>query len=128
MNSAKRKLFVKRNIKRNSRIYSDIKYTYNRNIKTVSQINEHLLLADITGKTSYDKILKKHKEETLHNELKPLLIMLRLLGCFPVYFSKSCEYIHPYVSTYKVTCMNTYLKYWYLWMVGLKFFKFINSR
>jgi len=47
------------------------------------------LLVRMTGKTSDDKLLDKDNAESLHNQLKPLLIMLRLLGCLPVYFSKS---------------------------------------
>ncbi|GFG36031.1 hypothetical protein Cfor_05620, partial [Coptotermes formosanus] len=89
MNSTEGKLFVRRNIEANSRIHSDTESNYNRNIKTVSQIHENLLLAGMSGKTSYEKMLEKDKEESVHEELKPLLILLRLLGCFPVYFSKS---------------------------------------
>jgi hypothetical protein len=89
MNSVEGKLFVKRSIKIHRRIYSGIDSKYKRNIKTVSQINKNLLLAGMTGKTSSDKMLEKDNEESLHKELKPLLIMLRLLGSFPVYFSKS---------------------------------------
>jgi hypothetical protein len=48
-----------------------------------------MLLDGITGKTSYDKLLEKDNAGSLHNQLKPLLIILRLVGCFPVYFSKS---------------------------------------
>ena len=83
MNSTHKKLFVRRNI------YRDIQFKYSRNIKTVAQINENILLAGTTGKKSYNKMLEKDNEGSLHNELKPLLIVLRLLGCFPVYFSKS---------------------------------------
>jgi len=43
----------------------------------------------MTGKSSIENLLEKDNAESLHKELKPLLIMLRLLGCFPVYFSKS---------------------------------------
>jgi hypothetical protein len=87
MNSTNKKLFVRRNIESNVKDYRDVEYKYNRNIKTVAQTNENILLAGMTEKTSYDK-LEKDNAESLHEQLKPLLIALRLLGCFPVYFSK----------------------------------------
>jgi len=89
MNSTHEKLFVRRNIKNDGKVYRDVESKYNRGIKTVTQINESILLASITGKSSNDNLLEKDNAESLHKELKPLLIMLRLLGCFPVYFSKS---------------------------------------
>ena len=52
-------------------------------------MNENILFGGMTGKSSKDKLLDKNNAEFLHKELKPLLIMLRLLGCLPVYFSKS---------------------------------------
>jgi hypothetical protein len=89
MNSTHEKLFVRRNIKTNFNGYRDVESKYNRSIKTVSQINENVLLNSVTGKTSCDKILEVDNAGSLHKELKPLLIVLRLLGCFPVCFSKS---------------------------------------
>ena len=89
MNSKHGKLLVRRNIKTKIKVYRGVEYIYNRNIKTVAPINENILLAGITGKTSCDKLLENNSAGSLHRELKPLLIMLRLLGCFPVYFSKS---------------------------------------
>ena len=62
---------------------------YNRRIKTVAPINENILFAVMTGKSSNDKLLDNNNAESLYKELKPLLIILRLFGCFPVYFSKS---------------------------------------
>jgi hypothetical protein len=89
MNLTSEKLFVRRNIKTNINGYRDVESKYNRSIKTVSQINENVLLTGMTGKTSCDKFLEKGNAGCLHKKLKPLLIILRLLGCFPVYFSKS---------------------------------------
>jgi hypothetical protein len=89
MNSTHEKLFVRRNMKNTDKVYRDLESKYNRNIKTVAQTNENILLAGMTGQSSYNKLLDKGNAESLHKELKPLLIMLRLLGCFPVYFSKS---------------------------------------
>ena len=89
MNSTHRKLFVRRNIKTNFRGYRDVESKHNRSIKTFSQINENVLLNDMTGIRSYEKLLEKDDAGFLHKECKPLLIMLRLLGCFPVHFSKS---------------------------------------
>ena len=89
MNSTHEKLFVRRNIKPKTKVYRDEESRYNRSIKTVAQINENILLAGMTGKSSYDKLAEKDNAESFHQELKPLLIMLRLLGCFPVHFSKT---------------------------------------
>jgi hypothetical protein len=89
MNPTEEKLFVRRNIKTNFKVYGDVESKYNRNIRIVAPINENTLLADMTGKTSYDKVLEKDNAQSLHKQLKPLLIVMRLLGCFPVYFSKS---------------------------------------
>jgi len=80
MNSKHGKFLVRRNTKTKVNVYRDVEYIYNRNIYTV---------APIAGKTLCDKLLDNNNEESLHKELKPILIMLRLLGCFPVYFSKS---------------------------------------
>jgi hypothetical protein len=89
MNSTREKLFVRRNMKNTGNVYLDVESKYNRNIKTVAQINENILLAGMTEKWSNDKLLEKDNAESLHNQLEPLLIMMQLLGCFPVYFSKS---------------------------------------
>jgi hypothetical protein len=89
MNSTEGKLFLKRNTKTKSRSYGGMQYKYQRNIETVSQINDNVLLVGVSGKISYDRMLERDNKESLHTELKPLLIFLRLLGCFPVYFSKS---------------------------------------
>jgi len=89
MNSTHEKLFVRRNIKSKGKAYRDVESNYNRSIKTVAQINENIFLAGMTGKNSYDELLQKDNAGSLHKELKPLLILLRLLGCLPVYFSKS---------------------------------------
>jgi hypothetical protein len=89
MDSTHEKLFVRRNIKNTGEVDCDVELIHNRSIKTVAQINENILLAGTTGKSSNDKLLEKDNAESLHQELKPQLIMLRLLGCFPVYFSKS---------------------------------------
>jgi hypothetical protein len=89
MISTHENLFVRRNIKTKNKVYRDVESKYNRSFKTVAPINENIFLAGMTGKTSCDKLLDNDNAESLHKELKPQLIMLRLLGCFPVYFSKS---------------------------------------
>jgi len=89
MNSSHEKLFVRRNIKNTGKAYCGVESKYKRSIKTVAPINENILLAGMTGKSSNEKFLEKDNAEYLHKELKPLLIMLRLFGCFPVYFSKA---------------------------------------
>ena len=89
MNLTHGKLFVRRNTKTKLNAYRNVESKYNRSIKTVAQINENILLTVMPGKTSCDKLLDNNNAESLHQQLKPLLIMLQLLGCLPVYFSKS---------------------------------------
>jgi len=89
MNSTHEELFVRRNIKSKDKVLRDVESKYNRSINTVAQINENILLAGMTGKKSNDKLLGNDSAGSLHKELKPIFIMLRLLGCFPVYFSES---------------------------------------
>jgi hypothetical protein len=89
MNTTHEKLFVRRNIKTKIKVFRDVESKYNRSIKRVAQINENISLADMAGTSSNGKLLEKDNAGSLHKELKPLLIALRLLGCFPVYFSKS---------------------------------------
>ena len=89
MNSTHEKIFVTRNMKNKDKVYCDVEYKYNRSIATVAEMNDNMLLAGMTGKSSNETFLEKDSAEYLHKELKPLLIMLRLLGCFPVYLSKS---------------------------------------
>jgi acetoin utilization deacetylase AcuC-like enzyme len=89
MNSAHEKLFVRRKCKTKVKVYRDVQSNYNGGIKTVAPINENILLNGTTGEASYEKLLETDNAESLHKELKPQLIVLRLFGCFPVYFSKS---------------------------------------
>ena len=99
MNSKHGMFLVRRNTKTKVNVYRDVEYIYNRNINQVAPINENVLLDGIAGKTSCDKLLDNNNEESLHKELKPILIMLRLLGCFPVYFSKSGKYTHTHTTS-----------------------------
>jgi hypothetical protein len=89
MNSTQEKLFMRRNFKTKFKVYRDVESIYNRSIKTVTPINETTLFTGTTENKSYDKLLEKDSAESLHTQLKPLLIILRLLGCFPVHFTKS---------------------------------------
>jgi hypothetical protein len=89
MNLSHEKLFVRRNTKTKVKVYRDMQSKPKRSIQTVAQMNENILLAGMTGKSSCDKLLGKESEGSLHYELKPLLIAMRWLGCFPVYFSES---------------------------------------
>jgi hypothetical protein len=85
MNSKQDKLFVKRNVNFNNRIYSDFEYKHNKTINTISHTNEDFWVGNV-NRAAYDKVSEKHDEESFHSQLKPLLIMLRVLGCFPVDF------------------------------------------
>ena len=98
---------MRRNIKSKGKVYIDIESKYNRSIKTVTPINDNILRSDITGKTSYDKLLEKNNAKSLHKKLKPILILLQLFGCFPVYFSKSSKYTHTHTHTHTHTDTHT---------------------
>jgi hypothetical protein len=89
MNSTHEKIFVTRNIKNKDKVYCDVESKYSKSIETVAEMNDNMLLAGMTGKSWFDKLMGNDSADSLHKQLKPLLIMLRLLGCFPVYFSKS---------------------------------------
>jgi hypothetical protein len=103
MNSTHEKLFVKRHMKNTGKACSDVEYKYNTSIKTVPQINDNILLAGMPENLSYDKLLDNNNTESLHKELKPLLIMLRLFGYLPVYFSNSGKYKHTHTHTHTHT-------------------------
>jgi len=62
-NSKHRKLFVRRTIQTKDKFYLDIESKYNRSVKTVAQINENILLAGMTGKSSNDKLLEKDMQD-----------------------------------------------------------------
>jgi hypothetical protein len=85
MNSKQDKLFVKRNFNFKNRIYSD---KHNKTIDAISHTTEDSWVGNVT-QTAYDKVSEKQDEEAFHNQLKPLLVMLRALGCFPVDFPTS---------------------------------------
>jgi hypothetical protein len=92
MNSAHKKLFVRRSIRSKIKVYRDIESKYNRRIKSVAPINENMFLAGMAGKTSYDKLLEKDKAGSLYKELKPLLIVLTCLRKINRQTSKQSQY------------------------------------
>jgi hypothetical protein len=99
MNLTREKLFVRRNVKTKAKVCRYVESKYGRSINTVSQTNENIFMSAMNGKTSYDKVFEKNTAESLHKQLKPLLIFLRLLGCFPAHFRKSGEYKHIHIHT-----------------------------
>jgi hypothetical protein len=103
MNLTRQKLFVRRNVKTKAKVCRYVKSKYDRSINTFAQTNENIFTSVMNGKTSYDKLFEINSAETLHKHLKPLLIFLRLLGCFPAHFSKSGEYKHSYTQMYDHT-------------------------
>jgi hypothetical protein len=91
MNSKQDKLFVKRNADFNKRMYSDREYNHNKTIHTISHTKYDPWAVNMAQSAS-NKISEKQEEETFHNQLKPLLVVLRALGCFPVDFPASGQY------------------------------------
>jgi hypothetical protein len=89
------KLFVRRNTCINRRIYRDFAFNRSRNasfrdIHTISNIFNKKARAKQTNlSVEHGETPKKYEEELLHYQLKPLILMLRVLGCFPVEISKS---------------------------------------
>jgi hypothetical protein len=98
MNSKQEKLFVKRTADIDKRIYSDLEYDHNKSIHTISHTKVDPWVVNMT-QSACDKISEKQDEEAFHNQLKPLLVVMRALGCFPVEFPVSGQ------------CMNTYITY-----------------
>jgi plasmid replication initiation protein len=88
MNSKQDKLFVKRSVNFNNRIYSDLENKSKKTINTISHTNVDSWVGNVT-RTAHYRVSEKYDEEAFHNQLKPLLIMLRALGCFPVDFPTS---------------------------------------
>jgi hypothetical protein len=105
MNSKQDKLFVMRNAYFNKRIYSDLEYNHDKAINTISNTKDVPFVVNVTQSVC-DKISEKHEEEAFHNQLKPLLLVLRALGCFPVGFPASGQCINTYIGlgTYEDMC------------------------
>jgi hypothetical protein len=97
MNSKQDKLFVKRTTDFDKRIYSDLEYNQNKTIHTISHTKVDPWVVNMT-KSACDKISGIQEEEAFHNQLKPLLVMLRALGCFPVEFPASGQCINTYIT------------------------------
>jgi hypothetical protein len=95
MNAKQDKLFVKRNADVNKRIYNDLEYNQNKTIHTISHTKDDPWVVNMTQS---DKIRKKGEEESFHNQLKPLLVFLRVLGCFPVGFRASGQYMNIQIT------------------------------
>lgn len=89
------KLFVRRNASISRRVYRDFAFNRNRNVPlgdvhTVSDIfSTETGEKQTTLNMGYDELRKKSDKRLLHNQLKPLILTLQLLGCFPVEMSKS---------------------------------------
>lgn len=91
-------LFMKRSIYINRRMHKDFAFTQNRNvrfgdIRVVSDSNfepdKEVSVEELTRNISYDGPADEYDEENFHYQLKPLMLMLRVLGIFPVEISKS---------------------------------------
>jgi hypothetical protein len=91
-------LFMKRNISIDRSVYKDYAFSRNRNtpfgdIRVVSDANcafdKEASVKELSRNLSYDEPPDKYDKEILHCQLKPLILMLRVLGSFPVEISKS---------------------------------------
>lgn len=89
------KLFVRRSAGSSRRVHRDFAFNRNRNVPLgdVRRVSDIFSTEPGDKQTSlnmgYDELRKKSDEELLHSQLKPLILMLQLLGCFPVEMSKS---------------------------------------
>jgi hypothetical protein len=91
-------LFTKRSITIDRRMYKDFAFSRNRkvssgDIRVVSDTNcapdKETKAREVIRNISYDETPDKYEKESLHYQLKPLMLMLRVLGSFPVEMSKS---------------------------------------
>jgi hypothetical protein len=87
MNSKQDKLFVTRNIIVGNRTREILELE--PNINSISETDDKLWRANLARKTFREEMLEEQEKQTLHNQLKPLLIALRMFGCFPVDFRTS---------------------------------------
>ncbi|PNF23784.1 hypothetical protein B7P43_G16805 [Cryptotermes secundus] len=89
------KLFVRRSAGSSRRVHRDYFFNRNRNVPLgdVQRVSDIFSTEPGDKQTTlnmgYDELRKKSDEKLLHSQLKPLILMLQLLGCFPVEMSKS---------------------------------------
>ena len=84
MKSNSESLFVKRKNKMNNKVYKDTETTSHMGFPVIYSRNHELDQDDLIR--SKECNLTCNQREFLHNQLRPVIIVLRVLGTFPVKF------------------------------------------
>lgn len=98
MRSKQANLFVRRNISMDRRMHQDFALHRNNQVPfgriqavsdTVLASGKESRVEELKESTKYDDLLDKYDKQLLHQQLKPLILILRVLGSFPVEMSTS---------------------------------------
>jgi hypothetical protein len=92
------KLFVRRNISMDRRMHQDFALHRNNQVQfgRIQAVSDTILTSDkesgieeLKESRKYGDLLDKYDKQLLHQQLKPLILILRVLGSFPVEISTS---------------------------------------
>jgi hypothetical protein len=98
MRAKQTNLFVRRNISMGRRMHQDFALHQNNQVTfgRIQGVSNTMLASDkesrieeLNGSTKYGDFLDKYDKQLLHQQLKPLILILRVLGSFPVEISTS---------------------------------------
>jgi hypothetical protein len=92
------KLFVRRNISMDRRMHQDFALDRNNQVPfgRIQSVSDTILtygkesrIEELKESTKYGDHLDKYDKQLLYQQLKPLVLILRVLGSFPVEISTS---------------------------------------
>jgi hypothetical protein len=98
MRSKQTKLFVRRNISMDRRMHQEFSLHRNNQVlfgrfqgvsDTILTPGKESRIEELKESTKYGELLDKYDKQLLHQQLKPLTLILRVLGSFPVELSTS---------------------------------------
>jgi hypothetical protein len=98
MRSKQTNLFVRRNISMDRRIRNDFAFHRRHEVPFggVQGVSDTILASGKESRneepkesTKYGDFLDKYEKQLLHHQLKPLILILRVFGSFPVQISTS---------------------------------------
>jgi len=98
MRSKQTNLFVRRNINMDRRMHQDFALYRNNQVPFggIQGVSDEMLacgkepkIEELKESTKYGDLLDKYDKQLLHHQLKPLILILRVLGSFPVEISTS---------------------------------------
>jgi hypothetical protein len=98
MRSKQTNVFVRRNISMDRRMHQDFDLHRNNQVPfgRIQGVSDAILasgkesrIEELKESTKYSDLLVKSDKQLLHQQLKPLILILRVLGSFPVEISTS---------------------------------------